>query len=160
MIAPDRPETAAECTSDDVKDEDLGYITEPMFTQMKVEHLRQACRDRGIINHKGKRMFKAELVKLYLAIVEYIKEKDPDVWKVNETQPREKQRPPPQSMNKHEYARLIHCYISPENMTQLESLTQSQYTQFIVFSAIPLPKGISCFHDSRIPNSVSYTYVV
>ncbi|MGH7974679.1 MAG: SAP domain-containing protein, partial [bacterium] len=219
------------------KDEDLGYITEPMFTQMKVEHLRQACRDRGIINHKGTRMFKAELVTLlekwnysfhrkfilnssgdgeeyfftdvrgaadavleqlkkagftfseqpiesrsavhpYLvqtqnnfdaergcfnvhrAIVEYIKEKDPDVWKANETQPVEKQRPPPQSMNKHEYARLIHCYISPENMTQLESLTQSQYTQFIVFSAIFLPKGISCFHDSRIPNSVSYTYVV
>ncbi|MGH7955123.1 MAG: hypothetical protein ACREOZ_04100 [Gloeomargaritales cyanobacterium] len=62
---------------------------------------------------------------VHRAIVEYIKEKDPDVWKANETQPVEKQRPPPQSMNKHEYARLIHCYISPENMTQLESLTQS-----------------------------------
>ncbi|MGH7955124.1 MAG: hypothetical protein ACREOZ_04105, partial [Gloeomargaritales cyanobacterium] len=40
VIAPNLPETEAECTSDDVKDEDLGYITEPMFTQMKVEHLR------------------------------------------------------------------------------------------------------------------------
>ncbi|MGH7954995.1 MAG: hypothetical protein ACREOZ_03455, partial [Gloeomargaritales cyanobacterium] len=189
---------------------DLGYISEPMFFQMRLDDMRQACRDRGLFTHKGTRFFRPELtamltkwnhtyerrsilestannedqtftdiraaadaliaklrkagfdlpegpvqsrteVHFYLirsknifdsdtavynvhrAAVAYIQEKDPslvketrgDVATETETQSEKTDRPPPQSMSKNEYVRVVHCYSAPENCTVVQSITHS-----------------------------------